>query len=40
MGAVTGAHSFLKMVTMATMKPPIRPPIIRPPTEAASADWR
>src|SRR3546814_13775549 len=25
-GAVTGAHSFLKIVTIARMKPPIRPP--------------
>src|SRR3546814_19562559 len=26
MGAVTGAHSCLKIVTIARMKPPIRPP--------------
>src|SRR3546814_13323773 len=33
MGAVTGAHSFLKIVTIARMKPPIRPPqTYRPPT--------
>src|SRR3546814_2220829 len=32
MGAVTGAHSFLKIVTIARMKPPIRPPhTYRPP---------
>src|SRR3546814_11281205 len=32
MGAVTGAHSFLKIVTIARMKPPIRPPHpYRPP---------
>src|SRR3546814_17564589 len=26
MGAVTGAHSFLKIVTIARMNPPLRPP--------------
>src|SRR3546814_20032692 len=32
MGAVTGAHSFLRIVTIARMKPPIRPPhTYRPP---------
>src|ERR1017187_7257655 len=41
MGEVTGAHSFLKMVIMATMKPPMRPPIITPLTaEASPADCR
>ena len=29
MGAVTGAQVFLKMVTMATMKPPMPPPSIQ-----------
>src|SRR6266851_1856476 len=36
-GAVSGAHSFLKMVTSATTKPPKRPPIIH--GMAASGAW-
>src|SRR6266576_5630556 len=36
MGAVNGAHCFLKMVTSATMKPPKTPPVIHG-TAAAGA---
>src|SRR2546428_1806289 len=38
MGAVTGDHSFLKIVTRATTKPPIAPPRIHgPATDGSSA---
>src|SRR6266852_8360108 len=38
MGAVTGDHSLLKIVTMATTKPPIAPTMIHgPATEGLSA---
>src|SRR5438094_10379969 len=38
MGAVTGDHSFLKIVTRATTKPPIAPARIHgPATDGASA---
>src|ERR1700704_3110112 len=38
MGAVTGDHSFLKIVTTATTKPPIAPTMIQEPaTDGSSA---
>src|SRR5437870_12734685 len=38
MGAVTGDHSFLKIVTNATTRPPIAPTMIQgPATEGSSA---
>src|SRR5947207_7738579 len=38
MGAVTGDHSFLKIVTNATARPPIAPTMIQgPATEGSSA---
>src|SRR4029450_6036981 len=39
-GVVTGAHSFLKIVTRATTKPPIAPPIGKmPPAAWAARAW-
>src|SRR2546426_10204548 len=40
MGAVTGDHSFLKIVTRATTKPPIAPPRIHGPATAGSSAVR
>ena len=42
MGAVTGDHSFLKMVTRAKMNPPMKPTSISGATEAGlwvAANW-
>src|SRR2546421_11755955 len=39
-GAVTGAHSFLKIVTIAATSPPITPSMIQGPTAEGAAAVR